>query len=122
MLGMRFVDALPLFEADPETEAVVLVGEIGGSDEEMATEFVKNMTKPVVAFVPAGRLRRASEWATRARSFQAEAGRQKPSRSVRVEPECLWLRRPRRFPCSLSRRLQGRSINKGQPYLCLGPR
>ena len=51
VLGMRFIDALPLFEADPETEAVVLVGEIGGSDEEIASEYIKKMTKPVVGFI-----------------------------------------------------------------------
>ncbi len=43
---------MKLFEADPETEAVVMIGEIGGSAEEKAAEFVKNeMTKPVVAFI-----------------------------------------------------------------------
>jgi succinyl-CoA synthetase alpha subunit len=51
VLGTRFIDALPLFEADPETEAVVLVGEIGGSDEEIASEYIKRMTKPVVGFI-----------------------------------------------------------------------
>jgi succinyl-CoA synthetase alpha subunit len=51
ILGMRFVDALPLFDADPETEAVVLVGEIGGSDEEIASEYIKTMGKPVVGFI-----------------------------------------------------------------------
>jgi len=51
ILGMRFIDALPLFEADPETQAVVLVGEIGGSDEEIAAEYINRMTKPVVGFI-----------------------------------------------------------------------
>lgn len=51
ILGMRFVDSLPLFEADPETKAVVLVGEIGGSDEEIAADYIKRMTKPVVGFI-----------------------------------------------------------------------
>jgi len=55
ILGSNFVDILQLFEADPATEVVVLVGEIGGSDEERAAEFIaRHMTKPVVAFV-AGR-------------------------------------------------------------------
>jgi succinyl-CoA synthetase alpha subunit len=49
---MTFVDVLPLFEADPETKVVVMVGEIGGSDEEIAADYIKNMmTKPVVGFV-----------------------------------------------------------------------
>ncbi len=55
VIGTDFVDVLRLFEADPETQAVVLIGEIGGSDEERAAEFIRSeMTKPVVAFV-AGR-------------------------------------------------------------------
>lgn len=53
--GTSFVDALAMFEADPHTEKVVLIGEIGGSDEERAADFISDrMTKPVVAFV-AGR-------------------------------------------------------------------
>jgi succinyl-CoA synthetase alpha subunit len=53
--GTSFVDALAMFEADAHTEKVVLIGEIGGSDEERAAAFISNrMTKPVVAFV-AGR-------------------------------------------------------------------
>jgi len=52
VIGTTFVDALALFEKDPETRAVVLIGEIGGSAEETAAEFVKaHMTKPVVAFI-----------------------------------------------------------------------
>ena len=52
VIGTRFIDALELFEADPETEAVVLIGEIGGSDEEDAADFIsENMTKPVVGFI-----------------------------------------------------------------------
>jgi succinyl-CoA synthetase alpha subunit len=53
VVGSQFVDLLPLFEDDPETEAVVLIGEIGGSAEEQAAELVKakKVTKPVVAFV-----------------------------------------------------------------------
>jgi succinyl-CoA synthetase alpha subunit len=53
--GTNFIDTLELFQADPATKAVVLIGEIGGSAEEEAGEFVSSqMTKPVVAFV-AGR-------------------------------------------------------------------
>ncbi|MEP0815323.1 MAG: succinate--CoA ligase subunit alpha [bacterium] len=52
IIGSSFVDLLAEFEEDPATEAVVLVGEIGGSDEEQAAEFIKDMmSKPVVAFV-----------------------------------------------------------------------
>jgi succinyl-CoA synthetase alpha subunit len=55
IIGTTFVDALELFEQDPLTEQVVLIGEIGGSDEEAAARFIaERMTKPVTAFV-AGR-------------------------------------------------------------------
>ena len=50
--GLGFVDVLALFEKDPETKIVVMIGEIGGQGEEAAAAFIKkNMTKPVVAFV-----------------------------------------------------------------------
>jgi len=52
IIGSTFVDHLKLFEADPQTKAVVMCGEIGGSDEEDAAEFIRtSMKKPVVAFV-----------------------------------------------------------------------
>jgi len=52
VIGTTFVDALGLFEADPDTSAVVMIGEIGGSAEEEAAEFVKaHMSKPVAAFI-----------------------------------------------------------------------
>jgi succinyl-CoA synthetase alpha subunit len=52
IIGTDFVDALELFNADPETEAIVLIGEIGGNAEEVAAEYVrKHVKKPVVAFV-----------------------------------------------------------------------
>ena len=51
VLGMSFIDVLPLFEADPDTKAVVMVGEIGGADEEIGAEFIKTMTKPVIGFI-----------------------------------------------------------------------
>jgi len=55
IVGTGFLDVLEMFEKDPQTKAVVLIGEIGGTDEEEAAAYIKkNMTKPVVAFV-AGR-------------------------------------------------------------------
>src|SRR4051794_6757595 len=52
IIGTNFIDALDLFNRDPETEAVIMIGEIGGNAEETAAEFVKTrMKKPVVAFI-----------------------------------------------------------------------
>jgi len=50
--GMNFIDVVELFERDPRTEGIILVGEIGGSDEEAAAEFIRKfVTKPVVAYI-----------------------------------------------------------------------
>jgi succinyl-CoA synthetase alpha subunit len=50
--GTTFIDCLDAFEADPETRAVIMIGEIGGSEEEKAAEFIgSKMTKPVVAYI-----------------------------------------------------------------------
>lgn len=55
IVGTRFVDALELFNADPETKAIVLIGEIGGTAEEEAAEYIAaSVRKPVVAYI-AGR-------------------------------------------------------------------
>ena len=59
--GMSFIDVLQLFQQDPQTEAIIMVGEIGGSAEEEAAEFIKkHVTKPVVSYIagvtaPAGK-------------------------------------------------------------------
>lgn len=59
--GMNFIDCLELFQADTETEAIIMVGEIGGSDEEAAAEYIKqHVTKPVAGYIagqtaPAGK-------------------------------------------------------------------
>ena len=59
--GSSFIDILTLFQADPETEAIVMIGEIGGTAEEEAAAFIKaNVTKPVVSYIagvtaPAGK-------------------------------------------------------------------
>lgn len=55
IVGTSFVEALELFQGDPQTRAVVLIGEIGGSEEERAADYIESkMTKPAVAFI-AGR-------------------------------------------------------------------
>lgn len=59
--GMNFIEALALFEKDPQTEAIIMVGEIGGSAEEEAAEYIKlHVSKPVVSYIagvtaPAGK-------------------------------------------------------------------
>jgi succinyl-CoA synthetase alpha subunit len=59
--GMNFIDVIKLFEKDPQTEGIIMVGEIGGTDEEAAAEYIKqHVTKPVVAYIagvtaPAGK-------------------------------------------------------------------
>src|SRR5262249_32096217 len=61
IIGTSFLDAIKLFNGDPDTHAVILIGEIGGNAEEAAAEWIKaNMRKPVVGFIagqtaPAGR-------------------------------------------------------------------
>lgn len=61
IIGTDFIDTLELFEQDPQTEQVVLIGEIGGSDEQRAAEYIaRHMSKPVTAFIagqtaPAGK-------------------------------------------------------------------
>jgi succinyl-CoA synthetase alpha subunit len=50
--GMNFVDVLARFQDDPQTEGIIMVGEIGGSDEEAGADFIKqNIDKPVVAYI-----------------------------------------------------------------------
>jgi succinyl-CoA synthetase alpha subunit len=52
VIGTNFIDALELYDADPQTDAIVLIGEIGGTDEEEAAQFIRRrIRKPVVAFV-----------------------------------------------------------------------
>lgn len=52
LIGTSFIDALTLFEADPQTEAVVMIGEIGGTAEEEAAAFIKkHVKKPIVSFI-----------------------------------------------------------------------
>jgi succinyl-CoA synthetase alpha subunit len=50
--GMNFIDVIALFEQDPKTDGIIMVGEIGGGDEEAAAEFIRtNVSKPVVAYI-----------------------------------------------------------------------
>ena len=50
--GLNFIECLEMFQADPETEAIIMVGEIGGGDEEAAADYIKNhVTKPIAAYI-----------------------------------------------------------------------
>ncbi len=50
--GLGFIDCLEMFQADPETEAIIMVGEIGGADEEAAADYIKHyVTKPVAGYI-----------------------------------------------------------------------
>jgi succinyl-CoA synthetase alpha subunit len=50
--GLNFIECLELFEKDPETEGIILVGEIGGSDEELASEYIQShVTKPIAGYI-----------------------------------------------------------------------
>ena len=58
--GLNFIEVLALFERDAKTAGIIMVGEIGGSDEERAAEYIRHVTKPVVAYIagvtaPAGK-------------------------------------------------------------------
>lgn len=73
--GTNFIDALKAFNEDPDTHAVIMIGEIGGTAEEEAAEWVKaNMTKPVVGFIGGKQHLQGSAWGMQAPLFPVEKG------------------------------------------------
>src|SRR4029077_20946771 len=70
--GMSFVDCLKLFFADPQTEVVVLIGEIGGTEEQQAADYIRvaGAKKPIVALVVGKHAPHDDAWATQARWFK----------------------------------------------------
>ena len=78
LIGTNFIHCLSAFQADPATDAVVVIGEIGGTDEQQAAEFVQQgMTKPVIGFIRARPPRRDVAWATPGRLFRARPARRR---------------------------------------------
>ncbi|BAS13922.1 succinyl-CoA ligase [ADP-forming] subunit alpha [Arthrobacter sp. Hiyo8] len=83
VIGTTHIDALAAFEADPETKAIVMIGEIGGDAEERAADFIKaNVTKPVVGYVAGFTAPRARPWATQAPSSPVPRVRHRPRRKL----------------------------------------
>ena len=97
--GVDFIDVLSLFNDDPDTDGVIMIGEIGGAAEIRAAEWIKaNMKKPVAAFIAGAAARPASAWATQARS-SPEARAPRKRRPTRCSPPVSRSRRrPPRWP------------------------
>ena len=110
IVGTSFIDLLKMFQADPATEAILMMGEIGGTAEEEAAAFVKqHVTKPVAAFIAGQPLRRASAWVTPAPSFPAaKAPRPKRSQRWKLRESKL----PKAPPTWAAQRCKGRSGDK----------
>ena len=91
--GTNFIDCLAAFEADPETKAVMMIGEIGGSEEERAADFIaSSMTKPVAAYIAGVTAPPAARWATPAPSSRALRGRRRPKWKRCPPPASRWRR------------------------------
>ena len=99
IIGTTHIDALEAFENDPETKAIVMIGEIGGDAEERAAAYIKDhVTKPVVGYVAASPLPRARPWATPAPSCPAPRAPRRPRRRPSRPPGSRSARRRRRPP------------------------
>ena len=90
VIGTTHIDALEGFEADPETAAIVMIGEIGGDAEERAADFVEGErhASRSSATSPGSRPPRARRWATPARSCPAPRAPRRPRRTPSRRPAC----------------------------------
>ena len=87
VIGTTHIDAIAAFEKDPETKAIVMIGEIGGDAEERAADYIKaNVTKPVVGYVAGFTAPRARPWATPAPSSPARREPPRPRRRLSRPP------------------------------------
>ena len=110
--GLGFIETLELFEHDPQTKAIVLIGEIGGTDEEKAAAFIKQkVSKPVVVFVAGQTRHPANGWDMPAQlSKAAPAPRRKKSRRSKKPAyrSCAFPAKSQNWSCRNSKRKQQR--------------
>ncbi len=93
--GTSFIDCLQAFEADPDTKAVMMIGEIGGTGEEEAADFIKNhMTKPLSSYIAGVTAPPARRWAMPVPSCRAARARRRPRWRPCATPVCWWVTIP----------------------------
>jgi len=115
--GTSFIDVLEMFEHDPQTEKVIMIGEIGGTDEEKAAEYIANLWP---ASSPGRPLLPENAWGTQARSSKAEQARLR-TRSLRWRlPAYAWRNIRKKFLHSYSNLSSDRLNEKELPLHKLG--
>lgn len=99
VVGLHFRQLLEMFQNDPETEAIVLIGEIGGNAEEQAAEYIRNnVTKPVVAFIAGQSAPPGNKWGMRALLFREVPVRQKRKLNLWKQLVSGWHKSLRIYP------------------------